>query len=686
MAVALPSPVNESQFFGILFAEIQSDERIEVRIIEDTRNGRVLANLFFASVAALLAELPQLRTTYQQPHNGYSPAAIFYGVAPRVGDNGRKENVRAVTVLWADLDSEASAAKLAFFPLPPSIIVASGGAAHKRHLYWLLDECESNLKLAERTMQGIGRWLGGDHVQDRCRILRAPGSLNCKNGEFRPCAVTEFHPERRYCLGDFEEFVAAEEESGPHVTLGEIPDELPEKFRDLLETDEKLLVAWNGKQPNLNDRSRRDLSLASLCVALGLSDVEVASVLICYKHGKARERGHDYVVWTIGRAHVRPKAATFDGAPQTTEEAKTEETSTSPALEFVSFAEVSKRPAHVHVIEDALYRGGITVLAGESAAGKSFVAMNVGAAVAEGHNWHGRAVEHGSVAYIVYEADALEKRVQALKLTNPELKNLYACEAYDPLSPSVRYGVETPSIGESRLVEALTSLAKELEAAGKPTIALVVIDTYRASSTGSEDSSESVSAYLRVVRRLLATLPDAGCLLIHHTGWQDGEAKRKRERGSSAFRGNVEVTLYLEVIDDDDPAEVLLDLKTLKARDSERRVPMRLIRKEIKVGGLDRWGQPKTSCVIESDPVSFKERQEEAAEAAASAHLTVEKELLDIIREYALSGQDALCAMYPGDRKEGRAALARLLRKKLIRKEMLRSPFELTTLGEEVLG
>jgi len=150
------------------------------------------------------------------------------------------------------------------------------------------------------------------------------------------------------------------------------------------------------------------------------------------------------------------------------------------------------------------------------------------------------------------------------------------------------------------------------------------------------------------------------------------------------------VTLYLEVIDDDNPAEVLLELKTLKARDSERRVPMRLIRKEVKVGGLDRWGQPKTSCVIESDPVSFKERQEDAAEAAAeaaaSAHLTLEKELLTIIREHALPGQDMLCSMVPGDRKEARAAFARLLRKKLIRKEKLRSPFELTTLGEEVLG
>ena len=55
----------------------------------------------------------------------------------------------------------------------------------------------------------------------------------------------------------------------------------------------------------------------------------------------------------------------------------------------------------------------------------------------------------------------------------------------------------------------------------------MIIDTVRASLIGSEDGSESVSAYLRAVRRLLAPYPEAAGLLAHHAGWQDGEHGRE---------------------------------------------------------------------------------------------------------------------------------------------------------------
>jgi hypothetical protein len=94
------------------------------------------------------------------------------------------------------------------------------------------------------------------------------------------------------------------------------------------------------------------------------------------------------------------------------------------------------------------------------------------------------------------------------------------------------------------------------------------VDTVRASLSGSEDSSEHVSAYLRAVGRVLATVPGAAALLVHHAGWQDGEGKRPRERGSSAWRGNVDGTLYIEAGKyDQEHHERRLILRTLKVRD-----------------------------------------------------------------------------------------------------------------------
>ena len=103
--------------------------------------------------------------------------------------------------------------------------------------------------------------------------------------------------------------------------------------------------------------------------------------------------------------------------------------------DFTSAAEIATEPAPECVIEDAVYRGGVTVIAGESGAGKSFVVTGAGAAVAEGCAWHGRDVVRGSVAYVAFEADALSRRFQALLRHGSTLEDLYVLRASDPLSP-----------------------------------------------------------------------------------------------------------------------------------------------------------------------------------------------------------------------------------------------------------
>ncbi len=122
--------------------------------------------------------------------------------------------------------------------------------------------------------------------------------------------------------------------------------------------------------------------------------------------------------------------------------------------------------------------------------------------------------------------------------------------------------------------DALTTLTQELATTARPPIVLVIIDTVRASLAGNEDSSEHVAAYLRAVRRLLLCVPGAAALLTHHAGWQDGDTPRKRERGSSAWRGNVDITLYLEAGDyDPDRGEACLTLRTCRKPATPRTRP-----------------------------------------------------------------------------------------------------------------
>ena len=229
-------------------------------------------------------------------------------------------------------------------------------------------------------------------------------------------------------------------------------------------------------------------------------------------------------------------------------EGEASEPSTSPVVQFQTAADVMRTPRPAPIIAGMVWADKVTVLVGESGAGKTFLLLGASAAVSDGVAWLGRPARHGSVAYLSFEGDALGLRLRALASLGHELEHVHILRATTPLSPvSSRDGQETPSLGETIVAEELEALVAKLEQASKPEVVLLVVDTVRASMSGSEDSSEHVSAYLRAIRRLLGRVPGAGAVIVHHAGWLDAAGpKRKRERGSSAFRGNCDATLYLE--------------------------------------------------------------------------------------------------------------------------------------------
>ena len=259
-------------------------------------------------------------------------------------------------------------------------------------------------------------------------------------------------------------------------------------------------------------------------------------------------------------------------------------------LTFVPAVEVMSTPRPVEIVAGVLYADRVSVLVSESGTGKTFLGLDLSAHVSADLTWHGRPVQPGSVAYVSFEGDALGVRLRALReVAGQRLEHVYILHGRDPLSPIIdRDRVELASRGETAVVAAVEALRNDLTVTDRPSIRLLVVDTVRASLSGSEDSSESVSAYLRSVRRLMTRVPGAATLLLHHSGWQDGDAKRKRERGSSAFRGNVDATLYLEAETyDAERGEARLILRALKVRDGERPAPLSLIRRRVDSG----WSQ-----------------------------------------------------------------------------------------------
>lgn len=280
-------------------------------------------------------------------------------------------------------------------------------------------------------------------------------------------------------------------------------------------------------------------------------------------------------------------------------------------------------------------------------------------------------------------------RLQALKDQGASLSNLYVLRATDPISPRVlRDGIEEPSIGEQFIVGRLQRLVLELHEQGRPPVVAVMFDTVRASLSGSEDDSENVAAYLRVTRRVLRVVPNAAAFLVHHAGWQDGEQRKKRERGSSAFRGNADATLYLEVVEDDpENHRAFLELRTLKLRDGERPAPLRLVRERVDVVGFDGHGNALSSCVIVADTRSKADREAEVVAAGEAADRDVDVKVLRAMRDYpAATGQRKL-RTYVGLRLDVVTdAVGRVLRAGWALEGKRGQPYQVTPEGLEILA
>ena len=170
---------------------------------------------------------------------------------------------------------------------------------HGLHAYWLLKEplpvqgTEDAVRY-EAVAQRLAERLAADHTWDLprvLRVLRVPGSLNCKPG--RPAVrsrLLELAPDVRHDLSAFEEALP--------------PKRRPDLrrlrafrvYRSLSPRMQRLIREGNdGGYPS---RSEADFAVACCLVRAGYADAEIASVFAEHPHGigqKYAERGEPYL-------------------------------------------------------------------------------------------------------------------------------------------------------------------------------------------------------------------------------------------------------------------------------------------------------------------------------------------------------------------------------------------------------
>lgn len=247
----------------------------------------------------------------------------------------------------------------------------------------------------------------------------------------------------------------------------------------------------------------------------------------------------------------------------------------------LSPAEMMARPRPEPIVSGLLYRDTLAWLIGKSGSFKSFVALDLAAAVADegGRKWLGRAVYGGPVLYVAAEgAGGMGLRIQAWTLHHGR-----------PMSERLRLlprAVQAKSDGWAMLVE----LARQVGPA------LVVIDTQARVSVGVNENSNTEIGELIARLDELRAATRACVLVVHHIGRQGEDA-----RGASALDGAQDTELKVERVGG--PKALRVKLTVDKQKDAPDTDAITLDLESVDLGRDDVTGEALSSLVVLPDLV-----------------------------------------------------------------------------------
>lgn len=255
---------------------------------------------------------------------------------------------------------------------------------------------------------------------------------------------------------------------------------------------------------------------------------------------------------------------------------------------LVSAEELALRPAPEPLVWGLLNRNTETWMIGAPGSLKSFIALDLAAAVGAGREWHGHRTEKTNVLYVAAEGESgMVLRTRAYISKHGGMPGV-------TLLP---YPVQIKSADGQWA--ALEEIVKELNAG------FVVIDTQHRVSTGLEENSATDMGVMVAAVGRLKRATKACVLVVHHTGRNGGDA-----RGSSAIDGAQDTELKIvRATDGKRPllqCRVVQDKQKDMAQDSGEPLALDL---EVVDLGQDEHGRPISSLVVSgvADPFSKTE-------------------------------------------------------------------------------
>ena len=181
------------------------------------------------------------------------------------------------------------------------------------------------------------------------------------------------------------------------------------------------------------------------------------------------------------------------------------------------------------IIKEWLAAHCVAMIFGPSGAGKSFIALDMACSIAAGIPWQGIKTKPGVVVYLAGEGNyGIRKRIAswAIEHDTKQLDNL--------LVSNKPVDLDAPSAA-AHVINLVRSITQEQ-------ISLLIVDTVNNHMSGDENAAKDVRAMVNSCSTAASAL-GATTVFIHHTGVS--ETAQGRERGSSAWRGGLDFSIYV---------------------------------------------------------------------------------------------------------------------------------------------
>lgn len=239
-----------------------------------------------------------------------------------------------------------------------------------------------------------------------------------------------------------------------------------------------------------------------------------------------------------------------------------------------------KQPAPIPwTIKKWLPAGSTGMLFGESGVGKSFVAVDIACSIVTGRQWQGFKTQQGNVVYLAGEGNyGLRQRVVAWAKLNE-----HDCEEdFDRLLVSSE-PLTLDDLGAPELV------IREIHAITDEPVSVIFIDTLNRHMGGDENQQRDVRKLMNACG-VVAAATGAAVVLVHHTGHGDKSGKSLRERGASAIRASLDVSILVSRESEKDP---VINVSVVKMKDAPRPKPLNCRIQSVDLGWLDEDGEPE---------------------------------------------------------------------------------------------